>query len=121
VFFDSGADLRVATATGNTWGVPVVIPGTDASDGQPAAVRGTDGTIYLFYTRPVAGSDNEIILRRRSPVTGEWSPAQQVTRHTANDQRPYPVLAGNSGVWLLFMSNRTGNFDIYARQIITAI
>jgi len=41
--------------------------------------------------------------------------------HPANDQRAHPVLIPGQGIWLVYMSNRTGSFDIYARQILTAI
>jgi len=120
VFYDTGADLRVASVSGVTW-TNTIIPGTDANDGQPAAVRDTDGTIYLFYTRPISGNDSEIVLRRRSPISGEWSSPQPVPRDPANDQRAHPVLIPGQGIWLVYMSNRTGSFDIYARQILTAI
>ncbi|GAA4699508.1 hypothetical protein GCM10023263_41390 [Phytohabitans rumicis] len=121
VFLDAGDNLRVISATGGAWGSATVIPGTDTNDTQPAAVRDADGTIYLFYQRLLSGSDNEIVLRRRPPIGSDWSPPQLVTRHAANDQRPHPVLVPGQGIWLVFMSNRTGNFDLYATQILTSI
>jgi hypothetical protein len=120
VFYDTGVDLRIASASGVTW-TNTIIPGTDASDGQPAAVRDSDGTIYLFYTRLISGADNEIIIRRRSPISGEWSSPQSVPRDVASDQRPHPILIPGQGIWLVYMSNRNGTFDVFARQILTAI
>ncbi len=122
VFFDSGTDLRVASTGGVSW-TTTIIPNTDANDGQPAAVQDTDGTIYLFYTRVLSGTDNEIVLRRGSPISGEWSSPQSVIRHPFNDQRAHPVPIPGQGIWLVYMSNRagTGTFDIFARQILTAI
>jgi hypothetical protein len=120
VFYDTGADLRIASVSGVTW-TNTTIPGTDVNDGQPAAVRDTDGTIYLFYTRTISGADNEIIIRRRSPISGEWTSPQSVPRDVASDLRAHPILIPGQGIWLVYMSNRSGTFDIFARQILTAI
>jgi len=121
VLWSDGGGLRVVAFSGTTWGSPASIGGTDASDSQPAAVRDADGTVFLLSTRLTAEAGNEIFLRRRNPVTGEWGQPQRVISSPANDQRPHPVLVPDQGIWVLWMSDRTGNFDLFAKRLITAI
>jgi hypothetical protein len=121
VFYHDGTVLRSVTATGAAWGSAVAVPGTDASDSQPAAIRDPDGNLYLFYTRQITGTDHEIVLRRRGAVTTEWTAPQQLIGNPASDQRPHPVLVPGRGIWLVYASSRTGNLDLYARQLLTSI
>lgn len=121
VFWDDGSALRVIGFSGATWGAATSITGTDANDAQPAAVRDADGTVFLLSARLTAEASNEIFLRRRNPVTAEWGQPQRVISHPANDLRPYPVLVPGQGIWVLWMSDRNGNFDLFAKRLITAI
>ena len=75
----------------NAWGTPVTVTGTDANDAAPAAIRDADGTVYLVSQRPVTDAGNEIVLRRRNAVTGDWTQPQRLSPNPANDQRPFPV------------------------------
>jgi len=116
--------LKVVSAAGGTWatGAVVTIPNSD-TDLTPAAVRDAQGSCFLLATRPVTGSLNEIFLRRRDPATGVWGAAQQVISNPANDQNPHPVLVPGQGIWVLWRSDRpgAGNFDLFAKRIVTAI
>jgi hypothetical protein len=116
--------IKVVSAASGTWqtGSIVTIPASDA-DIQPAAAQDANGTIYLLVTRPVAGAGNEVFLRRRDPATGVWGSAQQVISNPSNDQNPHPILVPGQGIWVLWRSDRpgAGNFDLYAKRIVTAI
>ena len=50
-----------------------------------------------------------------------WGPPQPLTPNTHNDVRPHPVLVPGSGVWVLWTSDRLGDPDVVARQVVTAI
>lgn len=122
--FYKDTQIKVLSALSGTWqtGSIVTILSSD-TDIQPAAVRDANGTCFLLTTRPVAGAGNEILLRRRDPVTGVWGAAQQVISHPSNDQNPHPVLVPGQGIWVLWRSDRpgAGNFDLFAKRIVTAI
>jgi hypothetical protein len=120
VFHNDGNGLRVVSMTATALGESMLVPGTSSSDYDPAAVRDADGTVYLCYVRAVTSTDRAVMLSRRS-AAGVWSPPQRVTRHAAVHQRPYPVLVPGQGVVLVYASNRTGNIDLYATRILTAI
>ncbi|MEU4713971.1 DUF6519 domain-containing protein [Micromonospora purpureochromogenes] len=122
--FYKDTQIKVVSALSGTWqtGSIVTIPSTD-TDTQPAAARDANGTCFLLATRPVSGAGNEVFLRRRDPATGVWGSAQQVISNPSNDQNPHPVVVPGQGIWVLWRSDRpgSGNFDLFAKRIVTAI
>ena len=118
VFYDDGTGLSIAENANGVWAVSKV-PDTDASDGQPAAVRDTDGTLYLAYTHEQSGTVSDIVLRRRT--SGRWNPPQRLVADGSANTRPNPIIVPNLGIWLLWNSNRKGNSDVFAKRIITVI
>jgi hypothetical protein len=122
--FYKDTSIKLVSASGGTWqtGSIVTIPTSD-TDIQPAATRDTLGTFFLLTTRPVAGAANDVVLRRRDPATGVWGSAQQVISNPSNDQNAFPVMVAGQGIWVLWRSDRpgAGNFDLYAKRLVTAI
>lgn len=115
--------LRVATYTGGPFGGSTItsIPGTDDDEDFPVAVRDDEGNIFLFSTRTVTGAGGEIIMRRRNAGSTEWTAPMRISPNAANETRPHAIFVPGSGIWVFWMSDRTGNFDLYAKRIITAI
>ena len=121
VCYDDGAGLTVAACSNGTW-TTTRVSDTDATDATPAAVRDVDGTVYLVSARPASGSVTDFVLRRRNPIGGAWTNAQRLVTNTQINLLPHPFLVPNVGLWVLWTSNRVNaDFDIYAKQIITAI
>ncbi len=119
VFYDDGTGLFVATCANNAW-TTVKVNDTDASDGTPAAVRDTDGGVLLFSAR-TAGAGTDLVLRRRTAAGGPWSQPQRLVSNGFNNLRPHPLMVPSLGLEVLWSGNRTGDLDIYAKRIITAI
>jgi hypothetical protein len=121
VFFDD-VSVKFVTITGTTVSAATTIADS-AEEAQAAATRDPDGTVQLLSTRSTAASSNEVFLRRRDPATNVWGSPQPVVSHLKNDMQPHPVLVPSQGTWLLWISDRpgTGNFDLYAKRIITRI
>jgi hypothetical protein len=118
VFYDDGTGLSVAACANNAW-TTAKVNDTDASDGTPAAVRDTDGSVLLFSTRTGTGTD--LVLRRRTAAGGPWSPPQRLVSNGFNNLRPHPLIVPSLGLEVLWNGNRTGDLDIYAKRIITSI
>ncbi|GAB3433658.1 DUF6519 domain-containing protein [Flindersiella endophytica] len=124
LYKDTG--IKVVNASNGSWKTDptdiVTVPNSNA-DIQPAVARDANGTVFLLTTRPVAAASNEIFLRRRDPASLVWGSAQQVISNPFNDQNPHPVLAPGQGIWVLWRSDRPGpgNFDLFAKRIVTAI
>jgi hypothetical protein len=120
VCYDDGVGLSVATCSAGTW-TTTRLSDTDTFDGTPTAVRDADGTVYLLSSRPTSTPVTDLVLRRRTSTGGGWTTAQRLVTNQLLNQRPHPFLVPNLGLWVLWNSNRTGDFDIYAKQVITAI
>jgi hypothetical protein len=122
VFYEDDTGLTVASGSNGTW-TSVRVPDSDTNDAQPAAVRDADGTVYLVANRPAAGGGTDLLLRRRNPIGGNWIAAQRLvaTTQAQANLNPHPFLVPDLGLWLLWVSTRTGDADVYAKQIITAI
>ncbi|MEU0793480.1 DUF6519 domain-containing protein [Amycolatopsis sp. NPDC005961] len=122
VCYDDGtAGLGIASCSNGVW-TTSHIADSDAIDGFPTLVRDADGTVYLVSARVLSNSLIDLVLRRRSPISGGWANAQRLITNVQINQAPHPLLVPNLGLWLLWQSNRAAaDFDIYAKQIITAI
>jgi Family of unknown function (DUF6519) len=116
---DSAAGIYSAECTANTWGDKSPVPGQGDSDAS--ATLDGDGRTWLFANATVAGNVTDIFLRTRNPITGEWSESRRVVSGRGADQFAYPVFVSGQGIWLLWMSNRGGDFDLFAKRIVTAL
>jgi uncharacterized protein DUF6519 len=119
VFYDDGTGLFAAACANNVW-TTAKVNDTDVNDGNPAAVRDTDGSLLLFSTR-VATAGTDLVLRRRTAAGGPWSPPQRLVSNGFNNLRPHPIIVPSLGLEVLWNGNRTGDLDIYAKRVITAI
>lgn len=125
VFYEDDTGLIVVSgnsANNGTWS-STRVPDSDSSDGQPAAVRDADGTVYLVANRSAVGGGTDLLLRRRNPIGGNWLAAQRLVTSTQAQPNlsPHPFLVPDLGLWLLWVNTRGADSDIYAKQIITAI
>lgn len=129
VFFDGPTALQTVRFAGGSWQAPVTVPGTEAGDQAPAAVRGADGIVHLVHTQQLPRQPGDavgrprhaVVLRRQGAVAGEWSPQQRLTGLLGNHQRPYPVLVPGTGVWVLSTSGLGQGSDVAAKQVLTTI
>jgi hypothetical protein len=122
VFYQDGGQLKMINAQGGGWPLGTITPiPLSAGESQVAVARDAGGTLFLLSVRNLAVGGNEVFLRRRDPSTGGWGTAQQVIANPANDQNPYPVLVQGQGIWVLWRSTRNGDFDVFAKRIVTAI
>ena len=109
----------------NLWeAAPALIPDTGVvgMNQRPCAVRTADGAIWLFWASDRASpGTNDIWLVQRNPVTGGWGQARQITGAAAEDNQPFAQVALNGLVWLFWRSNRSGNFDLFFKQLVTSV
>jgi len=114
---------RLDLAT-DTWaGTGLLVPGTDApgnADSRPTVVSDSTGALWLFWVSNRSGT-NDIWVVRRNPVTGGWGEPRQVVAATGTDDVPFARVDGGGVIWLFWRSQRTGNFDLYFKRLITVI
>jgi hypothetical protein len=90
-----------------------------ANDRQPSADVGGDGAIWLFWARGAPNGD--LFVMRRDAVTGTWGQPRQLTLAAGDDNVPYAVVAPDRSTWLVWVSDRDGNPNVYFRRLITVI
>ncbi|HEX8573136.1 MAG TPA: hypothetical protein VF759_10345 [Allosphingosinicella sp.] len=119
---DSGIHHAIHTLAGNSWSAVTPVPGAGGAVGtnsRPAAVRDSDGGIWLLWSRVESGQTN-IWAARRDPATGGWGLARQITASAGNNDFAFATMQGGS-IQLFFRSNRSGEFALYTKQIVTTI
>lgn len=119
---DSGIHEAVFDLTSATWGAPAPVPsaaGAAGANTRPTAVLDVDGGVWLLWSRVDAGQTN-IWATRRDPATGGWGLARQVTASTGNNDFAFAMMEAGS-IHLFFRSNRSGEFALFNKQIITTI
>jgi hypothetical protein len=120
---DGGIFHSVHDVAANTWGPSALIPGTNGPAGdneRPCAVRDAEGGIWLFWAREAAGPKTDIWVVWRNPATGGWGLPRQVTGSPGNNDFPLAYDQGGA-LRTFFRSNRSGNFDLFTKSLITRI
>jgi len=119
---DDGIHQAVHTMAGAVWSAATLVPGTSGPAGtntRPVAVRDSDGGIWLLWSRVENGQTN-IWAARRDPGTGGWGLARQITASAGNNDFAFATMQQGS-IQLFFRSNRTGEFGLYTKQIVTTV
>lgn len=120
---DAGIFMATCDVVASTWSAPAAVPvagaGPAGSNSRPVAVREGDGGIWLLWSHVEAGQTN-IWAARRDPDTGGWGLARQITASAGNNDFAYASIEGGA-ITLFFRSNRSGDFGLYAKQIVTTI
>jgi hypothetical protein len=126
-FFRAGTQgilqRRFDVAT-NTWEASAtLVPNTNASgdaDSRPSAVRDADGAIWLFWASERSGN-RDIWLVRRNPASGAFGDPRQVVSASGLDDVPFALLSTSGVIWLFWQSQRSGQLDLYAKTLVTAV
>jgi hypothetical protein len=120
---DAGIFMATCDVVANTWSPAVAVPVAGAgpvnSNSRPVAVREDDGGIWLLWSHLDNGQTN-IWAARRDPVTGGWGLARQITASAGSNDFAYATIEGGA-ITLFFRSNRSGDFNLFTKQIVTTI
>jgi uncharacterized protein (DUF2141 family) len=82
-------------------------------DSAPSTVYASDGKIWVFW-HSYRTSNAEIFYKVYDPSqTHPWSPEMQLTNDTSTDGTPYAMQAADGSIWVVWMTNRVGNFEIF--------
>jgi hypothetical protein len=108
----------------DTWaGGGSLVPGTDApgnADSRPTVVSDSTGALWLFWVSNRGGT-LDIWVVRRNPITGGWGEARQVVAAAGTDDVPFARVGPDGVIWLFWRSQRTGQFDLYFKRLVTVI
>ncbi|WP_034160007.1 hypothetical protein [Sphingomonas sp. ERG5] len=120
---DAGIFMATCDVVANTWSAATAVPiagaGPAGSNSRPVAVREDDGGIWLLWSHLDNGQTN-IWAARRDPLTGGWGLARQITASAGNNDFAYATIESGA-ITLFFRSNRSGDFNLFTKQIVTTI
>lgn len=80
-------------------------------DGIPSVIQASDGAVWIFWTQYVEDYDIYYTMSYDEGVT--WSQATQVTINSSRNTGVSALQASDGTIWLVWASDRTGNFEIY--------
>ncbi|MEM7305818.1 MAG: hypothetical protein AAF682_04075 [Planctomycetota bacterium] len=99
------------------------VPGTSGGfdeNERPTAMLDDDGGLWLLWSREDAGGDADIWGVRRDGATGGWGEPRQFTASDGTNDSAFAFMDSGS-IQLFFRSNRAGQFDLFFKQLVTAI
>ena len=121
---DTGIFHERWNAATNLWaGTGSLIPGTDApgnADSRPTVVADSLDALWMFWVSNRGGTQ-DIWVVRRNPLTGGWGEPRQVVAATGTDDLPFATVDPGGVIWLFWRSNRTGNFDLFFKRLVTVV
>mgnify|MGYP001104134894 CR=1 FL=1 len=82
-------------------------------DGAPSAVQLSDGAMWIFWTRKMENYD--VYYTASFDAGGTWSQETQLTSNSSANIGVSAFQASDGAVWLVWASDRTGNYDIYCK------
>lgn len=106
----------VRSSDGVTWSQPSNVEEMEPGPkGHPWAIQESSGKITVFFNVPIAGVEAAEIFYVESDDDGAtWSDPEQFTEDPNRDWDPTAVLT-EEGLLVFWVSNRSGNWDIWCR------
>lgn len=80
-------------------------------DGVPSVIQTSGGALWTFWTRKI--EDYDICYATSSDEGLTWSQETQLTSNSSSNIGVSAFQASDGAIWLVWASDRAGNFDIY--------
>ena len=82
-------------------------------DGLPSITVTSDGKIWAVWTRCVEYQDFNLYYKNSSDAGASWSDETALTTDPSVDASPSICQVANGTVWVVWSSDRTGDWDLY--------
>lgn len=106
------SDIYYKIYDGLTWSADLQLTVFPGQDTNPEAIQARDGTIWLFWTSSRDG--NYEVYYRTATSYGAWGYVDvQLTNNTADDARPSGLQAKDGKIWVVWSSNRDGDYELF--------
>jgi len=112
-------DVYYSIFDGFSWSPEIKLTSGGLDNWHPSLMQADDGRIWLLWDQgrvePPVQTDIYYMI-----YEGSWSPATQLTNHTAEDVGPSIVQDTNGTIWTIWSSTRPDSFyDLYYRTVYT--
>jgi len=107
-------DLYYKTSSdyGGTWSNDTQLTFHSGRDLKPAIRQMSDGTIWIVWSSNRSGG-YDLYLKTSQNNGDSWSDDMQLTTDPSLDKMPSLAQMSNGTIWLVWASDRTGNYDLY--------
>jgi len=86
----------------------------ESVDSAPSITQAQDGRIWIFWHSFEIGTNPDILYKvYNKSSTFPWSSAKKLTTHPSDDRMPSAITTADGKLWVVWSSDRAGNFEIY--------
>jgi hypothetical protein len=105
--------LKTSHDNGETWSSDTQLTHNTLDDMRPSIVQLANGTIMLVWQGD-SGGNTEIYYMTTSNGTS-WSDAEPLTTDLERDKGPHVTQTEDGRIWVVWASNRIGDYEIYCK------
>jgi hypothetical protein len=102
---------KVSHDNGATWSVDFQLTNNSVDDFSPSFTQLKNGTIMVVWQSTREG--NTDIYYKTTIDGSSWSKEIRLTTHSGLDKGPSIMQAKDGKIWVVWASDRTGNFDLF--------
>jgi hypothetical protein len=106
LFYKTSSDL------GASWSNDTQLTFDSRPDLKPVIRQLSDGSFWVVWASDRSG-DYDVYLKVSSDNGGSWSDDVQLTNDSYLDRMPTVAQTSNGTIWVVWASDRTGNYDLY--------
>ena len=97
------------------WSPEMMLTWNDENDGNPSIAQASDGKIWVVWHSYRTGNADIFFKVYDSSKVHPWSSEKNLTTNTNEDIRPAIMQAIDGKIWVVWSTNRTGNYEIYCK------
>jgi hypothetical protein len=106
-------DIYCRFNDGTTWQSTFAITTDSANDYKPAMATDSTGRAWVTWVSERWEYNRNIYVKSYDPTTGHWENLYRLTSNPNQDQDPKIAVDGSGTIWVVWMTWRNGNPDIY--------
>jgi len=103
---------KTSSDGGSTWTADTRLTTNTKDDSNPSVTQVTDGKIWVTFVSNRL-DPRDIYYKTSSNGGSTWSADTQLTTYSGDDWAPSITQTGDGKIWVMFHSQRNGNWDIY--------
>lgn len=105
--------IKTSHDNGETWSSDIQLTQNTADDMRPSIIQLANGTIMLVWQHDSGGNTDIYFMTTLNDTS--WSDPEQLTTDLAADKAPWVTQTKDGKIWLVWASNRTGDYEIYCK------
>jgi len=105
--------VMVPLVYGVDWSPDMRLTWDSGEDTMPSVMKSNDGSLWVFWQSRRTGREELYYKTYNSSQVHPWSAEVRLTDNVAVDATPFAAQTTDNKTWVVWMTNRTGNYDIF--------